>query len=112
LPWDFNESLMQELATGTFVADQRNVVLVGGTGAGKSHLPIAIARALIRNGARGRFFNVIDLVNRLKISVLLLGQRAQERDVVGGLPWGQKMLSPWQMSFTEPMNIERDRSEQ
>ncbi|ESY63162.1 transposase ISPsy20 [Mesorhizobium sp. LNHC252B00] len=34
---------------------------------GKSHLAIAIARALIRNGARGRFFNVVDLVNRLEI---------------------------------------------
>jgi DNA replication protein DnaC len=62
-----NESLVRELATGTFVADQRNVVLVGGTGTGKSHLAIAIARALIRNGTRGRFFNVVDLVNRLEV---------------------------------------------
>lgn len=61
-----NEALVRELATGTFVADQRNVVLVGGTGTGKSHLAIAIARALIRNGTRGRFFNVVDLVNRLE----------------------------------------------
>ncbi len=61
-----NESLVRELATGTFVADQRNVVLVGGTGTGKSHLAIAIARALIRNSTRGRFFNVVDLVNRLE----------------------------------------------
>jgi DNA replication protein DnaC len=61
-----NEGLVRELATGAFVADQRNVVLVGGTGTGKSHLAIAIARALIRNGTRGRFFNVVDLVNRLE----------------------------------------------
>jgi DNA replication protein DnaC len=61
-----NESLIRDLAGGAFVADQRNVVLVGGTGTGKSHLAIAIARALIRNGARGRFFNVVDLVNRLE----------------------------------------------
>ena len=60
-----NEGLVRDLATGTFVADQRNVVLIGGTGTGKSHLAIAIARALIRNGTRGRFFNVVDLVNRL-----------------------------------------------
>jgi len=59
--------LVRELATGTFVADQRNVVLVGGTGTGKSHLAIAIARALIRNSTRGRFYNVVDLVNRLEI---------------------------------------------
>jgi DNA replication protein DnaC len=60
-----NEVLVRDLANGTFVADQRNAVLIGGTGTGKSHLAIAIARALIRNGLRGRFFNVVDLVNRL-----------------------------------------------
>jgi DNA replication protein DnaC len=62
-----NEGLVRELANGSFVADQRNVVLIGGTGTGKTHLAIAIARALIRNGTRGRFFNVVDLVNRLEI---------------------------------------------
>ena len=61
-----NEVLVRDLANGTFVADQRNAVLIGGTGTGKSHLAIAIARALIRNGSRGRFFNVVDLVNRLE----------------------------------------------
>ena len=61
-----NEALMRELATGNFVADQRNAVLIGGTGTGKSHLAIGLARALIRNGSRGRFFNVVDLVNRLE----------------------------------------------
>ncbi len=61
-----NEGLVRELATGSFVADQRNVVLIGGTGTGKTHLAIAIARALIRGGTRGRFFNVVDLVNQLE----------------------------------------------
>jgi DNA replication protein DnaC len=61
-----NESLVRDLATGAFLAEQRNAVLVGGTGTGKSHLAIAIARACIRAGARGRFHTVIDLVNRLE----------------------------------------------
>jgi DNA replication protein DnaC len=61
-----NAGLVRDLATGGFVADQRNVVLIGGTGTGKTHLAIAIARALIRTGTRGRFFNVVDLVNRLE----------------------------------------------
>ena len=60
-----NETLVRDLAGGNFLAGQRNVVLVGGTGTGKTHLAIAIARACIRNGARGRFFNTVDLVNRL-----------------------------------------------
>jgi DNA replication protein DnaC len=41
-------------------------VLIGGTGTGKSHLAIAIARACIRGAARGRFYTVVDLVNRLE----------------------------------------------
>jgi len=61
-----NEALVRELATGGFLAEQRNAVLIGGTGTGKSHLAIAIARACIRNGARGRFYTVVDLVNRLE----------------------------------------------
>jgi DNA replication protein DnaC len=61
-----NETLVRDLASGNFLAHQRNLVLVGGTGTGKTHLAIAIARACIRNGKRGRFFNVVDLVNKLE----------------------------------------------
>ena len=61
-----NETLVRDLAAGGFIAHQRNIVLVGGTGTGKSHLAIAIARACIRDGARGRFFNTVDLVNKLE----------------------------------------------
>jgi DNA replication protein DnaC len=60
-----NETLVRELAAGGFLGQQRNLVLVGGTGSGKTHLAVGIARACIRDGARGRFFNVVDLVNRL-----------------------------------------------
>jgi DNA replication protein DnaC len=42
------------------------VVLVGGTGTGKTHLAIAIIANVVRTGARGRFFNLVDLVNRLE----------------------------------------------
>jgi DNA replication protein DnaC len=61
-----NEALVRELATGAFLAHQRNAVLIGGTGTGKSHLAIAIARGCIRAGARSRFYNVVDLVNKLE----------------------------------------------
>ncbi len=61
-----SETLVRDLIGGNFLTHQRNVVLVGGTGTGKSHLAIAIARACIRGGARGRFFDVVDLVNRLE----------------------------------------------
>jgi DNA replication protein DnaC len=61
-----NETLVRDLGSGGFLAQQRNAVLVGGTGTGKTHLAIAIARSCIRTGARGRFYNVVDLVNRLE----------------------------------------------
>ena len=61
-----NEGLVRDLAGGEFLAQERNVVLVGGTGTGKTHLAIGIARACIRAGSRGRFYNVVDLVNRLE----------------------------------------------
>ena len=61
-----NETLVHDLAAGDFLAQQRNAVLVGGTGTGKTHLAIAITRSCIRAGARGRFYNVVDLVNRLE----------------------------------------------
>jgi DNA replication protein DnaC len=59
-----NEPLVRELATGAFLQQQRNTVLVGGTGTGKSHLAVAIVRNCIRGGARGRFHTAVDLVNR------------------------------------------------
>jgi len=61
-----NETLVRDLASGNFLAHQRNAVLIGGTGTGKTHLAIAIARACIRDGKRGRFFNVVELVNKLE----------------------------------------------
>lgn len=61
-----NHQLVRDLAAGAFLAQQRNAVLVGGTGTGKTHLAVAIARNCIRGGARARFSTVVDLVNRLE----------------------------------------------
>jgi DNA replication protein DnaC len=61
-----NERLVRDLSQGDFLAQQRNCVLVGGTGTGKSHLAIALARSCIRTGKHGRYFNTVDLVNRLE----------------------------------------------
>ena len=61
-----NEALVRTLADGGFLAQQRNTVFIGGTGTGKTHGVIAIARSCIRAGSRGRFFTTVDLVNQLE----------------------------------------------
>jgi len=61
-----NEMQVRQLYGGNFLADHTNVIMVGGTGTGKTHLAIAIARQSIRNGHKAKFFNVLDLVNQLE----------------------------------------------
>src|SRR5690606_38216918 len=61
-----NDELVAQLATGAFLDDKRNVVLIGGTGTGKSHIAIGVARSIIRAGRKARFFNAVDLVNKLE----------------------------------------------
>ena len=94
-----NEPLIRELATGGFLEGQRNIVLVGGTGTGKTHLATAIARSCIRKGARGRCHNAVDLVNHLEAELRVgrQGRTAEQltrRDFVildelGYLPFAQ-----------------------
>ena len=94
-----NADLVKDLAGGGFLEHQRNVVLIGGTGSGKSHLAIGIARNCIRGGAKARYFNVVDLVNKLETEVKLSRQgRIADRltrvnllvlDELGYLPFAQ-----------------------
>lgn len=61
-----NEGLVRALHGGSFLPGKRNIVLVGGTGTGKTHLAIAITASVVRAGVRGRYFNTVDLVTRLE----------------------------------------------
>ena len=61
-----NEMHVRTLYDGSFLSDHSNIIMVGGTGTGKTHLAISIARQSIRNGRKARFFNVLDLVNQLE----------------------------------------------
>ena len=60
------EDRVRELATGSFLDARRNVIFIGGTGTGKTHLCIGVAAAVVRARAKGRFFNLVDLVNQLE----------------------------------------------
>ena len=81
-----NEPLIRDLAMDGFLEAKRNIVLVGGTGTGKTHLAVAIARSCIRKGARGRFYNVVDLVNHLEAEIRSgrQGRTADQLIVRGG----------------------------
>ena len=56
---------IDQLATGQFTQDAHNLILVGGTGTGKSHISIALGTAMIEHGKKVRFFNTVDLINVL-----------------------------------------------
>ena len=60
------ERRIRELYSGQFLDDAHNLIFIGGTGTGKTHLAIAIAAHCIRIGRKSRFFSVIDLVNQLE----------------------------------------------
>jgi len=60
------EMVIRELYQGQFLAQSRNIIFVGGTGTGKTHLATAITVNSIRLGKKGRYFGVIDLVNQLE----------------------------------------------
>jgi DNA replication protein DnaC len=61
-----NEMQVRSLYEGNFLVDHTNVIMIGGTGSGKTHLAISIAKQSIRNGGKARFYNILDLVNQLE----------------------------------------------
>jgi DNA replication protein DnaC len=102
--FDFRESVVSEtqirqLYTGEYLNGARNIVFVGGTGTGKTHLAIALARHVIQQGKRARFFSVVDLVNQLdaekregragRLATRLLYQHVIVLDELGYLPFSQ-----------------------
>jgi DNA replication protein DnaC len=81
------------------MATARNIVFVGGTGTGKTHLATALARHAVLQGKRARFYSVVDLVNQLdaekreghtgRLAGRLLYHDAIVLDELGYLPFAQ-----------------------
>src|SRR5271170_5035491 len=60
------QAQIQQLASAAFMETAHNLILVGGTGTGKTHVATALGVAAIHQGKRVRFFNAVDLVNQLE----------------------------------------------
>jgi DNA replication protein DnaC len=92
-----NETQLRQLYAGDYLSTARNIVFVGGTGTGKTHLATALARHVILQGKRARFYSVVDLVNQLDaekragragyLTNRLLHQDAIVLDELGYLPF-------------------------
>ncbi len=70
LSFDWHETTLQrtyieQLATAGFMDHAYNLILVGGTGTGKTHIATALCVSAIYQGKRVRFYNAVDLVNQL-----------------------------------------------
>ena len=103
--FDFSQSkvdqqLIRQLATQEFTAAAQNLVLVGGTGTGKTHLTIAIGTSGIQHhDKKVRFFSAIDLANSLerekstskqgRLALSLLQVDLVILDELGYLPFSQ-----------------------
>ncbi len=60
-------SLITELATLSFTEAAHNVVFIGGTGTGKTHLATALGvSGITQHSKRVRFYSTVDLVNLLE----------------------------------------------
>ena len=59
------QARIEQLAGAGFMDQAYNLILVGGTGTGKTHLATALGIAAIHQSKRVRFYNAVDLVNQL-----------------------------------------------
>ena len=94
-----DETRIRQLCTGEYLANARNIVFVGGTGTGKTHLATALGQQAVLQGKRVRFYSVVDLVNQLdaekregragKLASRLLYQHVIVLDELGYLPFAQ-----------------------
>jgi len=60
------ESRIRSLYGGDFTESRTNIIFVGGSGSGKTHLSISIGMELLRQKKRVRFCGAVDLVNLLE----------------------------------------------
>ena len=94
-----NKPLVLELAKGQYIDERENVLLIGSSGVGKTHLAIALGLAACGQGRKVRFFRVTELITLLleaREEKTLIGLRKQIKqldlvilDELGYVPTGK-----------------------
>jgi DNA replication protein DnaC len=95
-----DQGLITELADLSFTEQAHNVVFIGGTGTGKTHLATALGvSGITHHGKRVRFYSTVDLVNLLeqekaagkagKLAFALMRMDLVILDELGYLPFSQ-----------------------
>lgn len=63
-----DEKLIGQRATSDFIDSAANLVFIGGTGTGKTHLATSLGiKAITQHGKRVRFFSTVELANSLEL---------------------------------------------
>jgi len=95
------KALITELATLAFIERAENIVLLGPSGVGKSHIAVALAYRAVMAGIKTRFITAADLMlqlataksqGRLKeyFNRAVIGPRLFVVDEIGYLPFGRE----------------------
>lgn len=115
--YDFNfatgapKKQLQELTSLAFIERQENLVLLGPSGVGKSHLAIALAHKAILRGIKVRFIIAADLMLQLAsaskqdrldtyLKRSILSARLLVIDEIGYLPFSQ-----WSTAFADEQTL-------
>ena len=102
--FDFEQSSLHQpsvdlLMDCDYISQKRNLIFVGGPGSGKTHLATALGVKAAIEGFKVRFWNVLDLVNKLeqdkeskqhKLTPQMVRHDLIILDELGYLPFSQK----------------------